>query len=149
MENIMQRQLYRSKDDRMLGGVCGGLGEYLGIDPTFIRIFFFILIFGGGTGFWIYLLLWILIPEEDMEKTRDFQQRMRSVGEDFTTAVNRPHPKSGLIVGGGLILLGLFWLLEQLNISWLWWWDFDVLWPVLLIVGGGVLLYRWFTERRI
>jgi phage shock protein C len=143
----MERRLYRSKADRMLGGVCGGLSDYLGIDPTFIRIFFFIMIFGGGTGFWIYLLLWILIPEEGETHSKDFGDRMRNLGDEFATAASRPHPQSGLIVGGGLILLGVFWLVEQLNISWLWWWDFGVLWPILLIVGGGVLLYRYFRER--
>ena len=145
----MERRLYRSKTERMLGGVCGGLGEYLGNDPTLIRIFFFILIFGGGTGFWIYLLLWILIPEEGEAQSRDFRKRIQTVGDDFTSAVSKPHPKSGLIVGSGLILLGFFWLIEQLNIQWLWWWDFDVLWPLLLILGGGVLLYRWYVDRRV
>ncbi len=144
----MERRLVRSRTDRMLGGVCGGLGAYLGIDPTFVRIFFFILVFGAGSGFWIYLLLWILIPEEGVDESRDFGERMRGVGDDFTSAVSRPHPKSSLIVGAGLILMGIFWLVDQLNIRWLWWWDFDVLWPVLLIVAGGVLLYRWYNERR-
>lgn len=145
----MERRLTRSKSDRMLAGICGGIGEYLGIDPTFIRILFFILVFGGGTGFWIYLLLWILIPEEGETQTKDFKERMHDMGSDFSSAVSTPHPKSGLIVGGGLILLGIFWLIDQLNIKWLWWWDFDVLWPILLIILGGVLLYRWFTERRV
>jgi phage shock protein C len=144
----MERRLYRSKSDRMLGGVCGGLGDYLGIDPTFIRIFFFIIVFGGGAGFWIYVLLWFLIPEEGDAQSGDFRERMQHLGDEFTTAVSRPHPKSGLIVGGGLILLGLFWLIEQLDIQWLWWWDFNVLWPLLLIIAGGVFLYRWFAERR-
>ena len=145
----MERRLTRSKSDRMVGGVCGGLGEYLGIDPTFIRIIFFIMVFGGGAGFWIYLLLWFLIPEEDKETSKDFGERVRNMGDDFTKSVSSPHPKSGLIVGGGLILLGLFWLVEQLNLSWLWWWDFDVLWPFLLIIGGVILLYRWFRERQV
>ena len=143
----MERRLYRSKKDRMLGGVCGGLGNYLGIDPSFVRIFFFVLIFGGGAGFWIYLLLWVLIPEEGGAHSRDFSDRMRNMGDEFTTAVSQPHPKSSLIVGGGLILLGGFWLIDQLNIRWLWWWDFDVLWPVLLILAGGVLLFRWYRDR--
>lgn len=144
----MNRRLYRSTTDQMLGGVCGGLGDYLGIDPTFVRIFFFVMIFGGGFGFWVYLVLWVLIPVEGDSEPRDFGERVRDVGDDFATAVSRPHPKSGLIVGGGLILLGVFWLVEQLNIRWLWWWDFDVLWPVLLIVAGGILLFRWYGERR-
>jgi phage shock protein C len=145
----MERRLYRSKTDRMLGGVCGGLGEYLGVDSTILRILFFILVFGGGSGFWIYLLLWVLIPKEGEERSRDFRTRMRDVGDDFTTAVSQPHPQAGLILGGGLIILGFFWLIEQLNISWLWWWNFDVLWPVLLIIVGVVFLYRWFSERRV
>jgi phage shock protein PspC (stress-responsive transcriptional regulator) len=131
----------------MLGGVCGGLGDYLGIDPTFIRIFFFIMVFGGGAGFWIYVLLWVLVPEEGVEQSKDFRKRMQNMGDEFATAVSRPHPKSSLIVGGGLILLGGFWLFERLDISWLWWWNFDVLWPALLIFVGCVLLYRWFSER--
>ncbi len=145
----MERKLCRSRSDRMIGGVCGGLGEYLGIDPTFIRIFTFILIFGGGAGFWIYILLWFLIPEEDKETPRDFSERVRNMGDDFSKSVSKPHPKSGLIVGGGLVLLGLFWLVDQLNLTWLWWWDFDVLWPFLLIIAGGILLYRWFREREV
>ena len=143
----MKTRLYRSCTDRMLGGVCGGLGDYLGIDPTFIRIFFFIIFFGGSAGFWLYMLLWILVPEEGAAAPGDFGDRVRTMGDDFAAAVSRPHPKSGLIAGGGLILLGFFWLIEQLNVSWLWWWDFDVLWPVLLIVAGGVLLIRWFGDR--
>jgi phage shock protein C len=144
----MDRRLYRSKTDRMLGGVCGGLGIYLGIDPTLIRILFFILIFGGGSGFWIYLLLWALIPEEGEAQSRDFRRRIRSMGDDFATSISQPNPKAGLIVGSGFILLGLFWLVEQLHLDWLWWWDFDILWPALLIIAGGVLLYRWFINRR-
>jgi phage shock protein C len=144
----MERRLYRSKTDRMLGGVCGGLGSYLGIDPTFIRILFFILTFGGGAGFWIYVLLWVLIPAEGESQSKDFRERMRTMGDDFATSVSRPNPKAGLIVGSGLILLGIFWLIEQLNFDWLWWWDFDVLWPALLVIAGGVLLYRWFMDRR-
>ena len=143
----MNKRLYRSTSDRMLGGVCGGLGDYLGIDPTFIRIFFFIMIFGGSVGFWLYILLWILVPEDGSADAGEFSDRFRNLGDDVSTAVSRPHPKAGLIIGGSLILLGIFWLIEQLNISWLWWWDFDVLWPVMLIIGGGVLLFRWYGER--
>jgi len=139
----MQKRLYRSRTDRMLGGVCGGLGEYLGIDPTFVRIFFFLVFFGGGMGLWIYLLLWILIPEEGVEDPGDFKDRVRSAGNDFVTSVNQPHPKTGLIVGVGLIILGVMWLLENLGIPWLWWWDFDILWPLLLVIAGVALLLRW------
>jgi phage shock protein PspC (stress-responsive transcriptional regulator) len=145
----MEGRLFRSVDDRMLGGVCGGLGKFLAIDPTFIRIIFFVLTFGGGAGFWIYLLLWFLIPEEDKDLPQDYRERVRTMGEDFNRSIRMPHPKSSLIVGGGLIIIGIFWFVEQLHIKWLWWWDFDLIWPGLLIVIGCLLLYRWMRDRGV
>ena len=139
----METKLFRSRDDRMLGGVCGGLAEFLGIDATLIRLAFFLLLFGGGVGFWVYVVMWVIIPERGVENAGDFGDRIRGVGDDFVTAVNRPHPKSGLIIGGGLIILGAVWLLEALGIPWLWWMDFDILWPALLILAGLILIFRW------
>jgi phage shock protein C len=56
------RKLFRDPDDRILGGVCGGVGAYLGLDSVWVRLLFAILFFGFGTGFFVYLLLWIIIP---------------------------------------------------------------------------------------
>jgi len=56
------RKLFRDPDDRILGGVCGGVGAYLGLDAVWVRLLFAILFFGFGTGFFVYLLLWIIIP---------------------------------------------------------------------------------------
>ena len=59
------KRLYRSLDDRMIAGVCGGLGEYFNIDPTIIRLLMaFLTILGGGTGILVYFIAWIIIPEE-------------------------------------------------------------------------------------
>jgi len=58
------RRLYRSRDDRMLGGVCGGLGTYFTIDSTLLRVLFVLLALSGGPGVLAYLLLLILIPIE-------------------------------------------------------------------------------------
>jgi phage shock protein PspC (stress-responsive transcriptional regulator) len=131
----------------MLGGVCGGLGEYINIDPNLIRFIFLILFFGGGLGFWLYVFLWIFIPEEGYEK--EFQltadqigERVKNVGDDFIVSVTQPHPQAGLIVGSALIFLGAFLLLDNLNIPWLWWLDFDILWPILLIAGGVFVILR-------
>jgi len=56
------RRIYRDPDDRMIGGVCGGLGAYLGIDPVILRIVFILfLIF--GVGLLVYIILWIVVPE--------------------------------------------------------------------------------------
>jgi phage shock protein PspC (stress-responsive transcriptional regulator) len=57
------KKLFRSKTDRMIGGVCGGLAEYFNIDPVVVRLLFLLgLIFVGGT-FLAYLVLWIVVPE--------------------------------------------------------------------------------------
>lgn len=59
-----EKRLYRSTENRQMAGVAGGLGEYFGIDPTLVRVGFALAtLFGGGTGFVLYILLWILIPE--------------------------------------------------------------------------------------
>ncbi len=57
------RRIYRDPDNRILGGVCGGLGAYMGIDPIIPRIIFIVAFFGFGIGLLIYLILWIIIPE--------------------------------------------------------------------------------------
>jgi phage shock protein C len=58
------RRLYRSLSQRMIGGVCGGLGEYLAIDPTLIRVLFVLAALFGGHGILLYLILLILVPVE-------------------------------------------------------------------------------------
>jgi phage shock protein C len=57
------KRLYRSRSNRMLGGVCAGLGEYLNIDATVIRILFVVLAFAYGASFIVYLIMWVLMPE--------------------------------------------------------------------------------------
>lgn len=59
------RRLYRSRTDRKIAGVCGGLAQYLNVDPTVVRIIFLILLFIGGGGLLIYLIIWICAPNED------------------------------------------------------------------------------------
>lgn len=63
----MRGKLYKSEDNRVLCGVCGGLGEYFGIDPTIIRIVWAILIFFAGSGLLLYLLAAIIIPREPID----------------------------------------------------------------------------------
>lgn len=58
------KKLYRSRSDRMLGGVCGGLGDYFNVDPTLMRLIFVVLFLLGGHGLLVYLILWIIIPLE-------------------------------------------------------------------------------------
>ncbi|MCK9422409.1 MAG: PspC domain-containing protein [Bacteroidales bacterium] len=58
------KRLYRSKKDRMLAGVCGGMGNYFNLDPVLMRLVWVILFFAGGVGFLGYIIAWIIIPEE-------------------------------------------------------------------------------------
>lgn len=62
------KRLYRSGRDKMLGGVCSGLGEYFDIDPTLIRLAIIIAVFGAGAGLLAYLIAWIIIPLNPEEK---------------------------------------------------------------------------------
>jgi phage shock protein C len=59
------KKLYRSKTDRKIAGICGGLGKYFDIDPTLIRVGFVLLLLPGGLpGLLPYIVLWLIIPEE-------------------------------------------------------------------------------------
>lgn len=58
-----QKRLTRSKD-KMVAGVCSGIGNYLDIDPTIVRIVFVLLAFAGGAAILAYLIMWIIIPED-------------------------------------------------------------------------------------
>jgi phage shock protein C len=149
----MTKRLYRSQTDKMLGGVCGGLGKYIGIDPTFIRLFFVLLALGNGVGLLLYLVLWVVVPTEEMPATNTLEEtvraggaeigaRTRTLGDDIRRAANERPREVGLIVGGGLILIGALLFLQNLNIPWLRWFTFDLFWPALLIAGGVVLLLR-------
>jgi len=58
------KQLYRSKKNKVIAGVCGGIAEYFKIDPVIIRLILVVLLLGYGVGFIAYLLAWIIIPLE-------------------------------------------------------------------------------------
>ena len=57
------RKLYRSRNQRMVAGVCGGLADYFNIDATVVRVLFLILSVFGGTGLVIYIVMWIIVPD--------------------------------------------------------------------------------------
>lgn len=56
------RRVYRSKKNKMLAGVCGGIAEYFGIDPVLVRLLFVLLLFMGFVGIIVYLVAWLLMP---------------------------------------------------------------------------------------
>lgn len=58
------KRLYRSRKERIIGGVCGGLGNYFNVDPVFTRLIWAVLFFFGGIGLLAYIIAWIIVPEE-------------------------------------------------------------------------------------
>ena len=66
MDNNGYKKLTRSTSDRKIAGVCGGLAQYLNIDPTVVRIIFLIALICGTVGFWVYLIVWICAPEDNL-----------------------------------------------------------------------------------
>lgn len=160
----MEKRLYRSRTDRMLGGVCGGLGAYFGVDPTLVRLVFALLFVFGGSGFLLYLILWIVLPEEGRAyasseetvraNTQEIAERGKQLGEDVKAAFGgasgtgapgalsaeaRPAQTSNegaKIFGLILIGIGVIFLLGNVLPAF----SFSTWWPLVLVVVGVTLL---------
>lgn len=65
--NMESKRLYKSRSNRMICGVCGGIAEYLKLDPTVIRLLFALFCFLGGSGIVVYIIAAIIIPEEPID----------------------------------------------------------------------------------
>ena len=63
----MDKRLYRSRKDKMIAGVAGGLGEYFNVDPTIVRLVFVLLALAGGPGVLLYFIMWIITPVENSD----------------------------------------------------------------------------------
>ena len=120
--------LRRSRDDRVIAGVCGGLGRYFGIDPVILRLVFVVLLLAGGSGILLYGVGWIAIPEE-------------RPGDELGAAAREGERRGGgaEVIGIALVVLGAFFLLREAFPDAF---DSDYVWPVLLIVIGLVVLAR-------
>ena len=142
-------KLYRSETDRMIAGVCGGLAKFFNVDATLVRLVFLLLLFLGGSGFLLYFILWIIVPQEshagsstqdvvqanaeDMAQTaRNFGESMGGSSGDVAQSAARNGP---LILAVLLIFLGVWFLLQNLLHI-----DLSQFWPVILIVIGLALL---------
>jgi phage shock protein C len=91
MEPSAYRRLIRSRTERMIGGVCGGLGEYFNIDPTLIRLLFVLASLAGGPGVLAYLILLIIVPEEPLYTHRSGRQ---DEPDSATTPAESPSDES-------------------------------------------------------
>lgn len=121
----MPKRLYRSNRHKIIGGVCGGIGEYLNIDPVLVRIVAVILAFGPGVGVLAYILAWIIIPARP--ETMKVQP-----AETEPASWHKYLPGLVLVTIGFLLLVRDHWF----------WFDWDQIWPLALIAIGVALIVR-------
>ena len=147
----MENRLYRSQTERMLGGVCGGLGKYFQIDITIVRLFFVAFTILGGIGPLIYIILWIVLPVEGLPASdgqpqtldgEELKERAEMVRDEFVSAVRQPNQNTTRFIGIALILVGGYIFMKQMNFPWLAWLDTKVILAGLVLLAGAVLLLR-------
>jgi phage shock protein PspC (stress-responsive transcriptional regulator) len=137
----------------MIAGVCGGLGKYFSVDATIVRLVFLLLLIFGGAGFLLYLILWIVVPDEQrlgaspQDVIQANPQEMGQAAGDFGKSMGQAVGASGgdvaqsaarngpLIFAVILIFLGIWFLLQNLFHI-----DLGQLWPIVLIIIGLALL---------
>lgn len=105
-EPYMEKRIYRSTTDQVIGGVCGGLGEYFEIDPTIIRLVWAIAVF-AGVGFLAYIIAWIVIPE----KPRGYDNS--SFEADPFQKPKRRRDNTSVIVGAILVFIGASYIVQR------------------------------------
>ena len=142
-------RLYRSRTDRQVAGVCGGLGEYLGFDPTLIRLAWLVSIIFAGVGLFAYLVAAVIVPEETRAHAAN-KPLMPLRGAGFRAWVGVDSNR-GLVWGGLFVALGILLLLGNFNIlplRQLWDLFWTLFWPMVLI-GLGVILLLGITGRGV
>lgn len=153
------KRFTRSTRNKVFGGVAGGLAEYFNIDPVILRVAFVLLVLFGGSGFLIYIILWIALPEDfsykynyynyasqsppsapkepkeeaEQEKTPEPESEKRDFS--YPQPGNREVKKGGLIAGIILIVLGGLFLIRQLDLFLI-----RDIWPAFFILAGVALI---------
>ena len=138
----MNRRLYRSRTDTIIGGVAAGVANYLNTDSALVRIAWAILVpLTGGAALIAYIVAWIVVPEEPR-----LAEDPMDPGAGQTLATSEPardNGRSGVVVGIGLVLIGLWFLLREYlpDINW------GLVWP-FVVIGAGVLILATSMRRR-
>ncbi len=148
-----QSRLYRSYKNSVIGGVCGGLGNYLNTDPILFRVLFVVAFLVGGTGLLAYIILWIVIPIEPIPNISNQnpygepstamnmeEENNNNKTEPDNMEEQKKQPKNDGNLWGGLILitLGAIFLIDRFVPRI----DFGDLWPLILIVVGVILISK-------
>lgn len=144
------KKLFRSRRDKVIGGVCGGLGNYLGIDPVIIRVIFVISVLFHGFGLLPYVILWIIVPEEPIIFPGESHQQPdgnASNADSNTSGIpdqifSKSTDTGRLIAGIFLIGIGLLFLFHH----YFYFINFRDIFPFGLIVLGVLLLLNSFKR---
>jgi phage shock protein PspC (stress-responsive transcriptional regulator) len=131
------RRLERSRDDRVIAGVCGGIGEYLGVDAVLIRIAALVLVFAGGAGLLLYGIGWIAMPEAEEGEEGDEGAGAATGGT--APAVTIGSTSGAVVLGLVFVVLGAFFLVDEIWSDFLAW---KYVWPIALIAVGAAVLVR-------
>lgn len=145
MEN---KKLYRNENGSLIAGVCGGLADYFDIDVTLIRVIFVLLLIGGGSGFLIYVVLWVITPikgkgdKEFKDEAGELLEKTAKKTKNMAKEINKEikfQKRSGGFLGVILMMLGALILLEKIIPVFIRW---DYVWPIILIAFGAYLVFR-------
>jgi phage shock protein C len=155
MTTHTHRKLYRSADDRILAGVCGGIAEYFDIDPVLVRIAFVIFSM-GGMGFFAYIILALIIPikeggarisQSTSEKAGEFVEEatdkvkevFHDIGENVKSSERGSRGRN--VFGAVIIGIGILALLHEVFPSI--WFGWRMVWPLgLVLVGFWIIKSR-------
>lgn len=133
----MAKKLHRSESEKIIGGVCGGIGEYFDLDPVIIRILFLIAFFSAGAGFLAYIIMWIIVPGKDgdhVSEANSNYDNTHNQNNNNTESTNTMRK----IFGISLIFIGLLSLIDNV-VPMI---DLKLVFPVLLLVSGFVILFN-------
>ena len=135
-------RLAKSQNNKMIAGVCGGIADYFNIDPVFTRAAFLLLIPASGIGPLLYIILAIIMPDENQTErftAHNIETNIKDIGGTFGRNLEKigEQPRGPVAAGTVLILLGAFFLLENLG-----WVPLTLVWPILLIGAGLYMLRR-------
>lgn len=144
------KKLYRSKNDRVIFGVCGGLGEYFEVDSLILRILFILLTFTGGSGLIIYLILAIIIPDGEGKKIKnkemkevisDAQLKTQDLAEEIKKNSNWIKSTKN-IIGLIIVFIGLNIFFEQVfNINPFSFINWGIVWSLIIVLIGAKIIF--------
>jgi phage shock protein PspC (stress-responsive transcriptional regulator) len=128
--------LHRSRSDRKVAGVAGGLAAYFGIDPIILRIFIVVLSLFGGSGLLIYAAGWLLLPDEG-EQRSEVQKLLDRDG--------RPHSARSIVILT-LVIIGIVIAIGSIADGHWWLGGGPGIWPLLVV--GGIATLIWYGKRQ-